>query len=432
VTAAAFPRKLDASGGALYAGVTAALFADAAGPARWTAVLAGGALLGAGWWLAPRTDPRGGLIAVAVGAVLFRLLLLPAPGGSTDVYRYLWDGRVQAAGINPYAHAPTDPALVGLRDRTVWPRINHRDDRTIYPPAAQATFRAAHAIGLRTPTGFTAVVIAADLAAIGLLVRLVRRAGRDPRLAVVYAWHPLALLGFAHAAHLESFVVLTVLAAALAWRAGRPARTGALLGLAASLKLLPLVLLPAFLRGRDGRWRWRDAITTVVTALAVLAAGYLPYLPGADDAIGYLPGFLAEEGYTDGAGFLPLAALGLDGRLLGALVMTAVAVAVLRSRRAAAARAAWLLGALLVITTPAQSWYAAPLVAMAVAGGAGAAWPWFGLGLEAGLAASFFRPERLPLHLAIRGVAAAAMTVVALLASRMTSARRALLGTAGR
>lgn len=70
---------------------------------------------------------------------------------------------------------------------------------------------------------------------------------------------------------------------------------------------------------------------------------------------------------------------------------------------------------------------------MAVAGGAGAAWPWFGLGLEAGLTASFFRPERLPLHLAIRGVAAAAMTVLALLAGGMlTSARRVLLGTAGR
>ena len=293
MTAAAFPRKLDASGGssrataalwglvglggALYAGVTAALFADAAGPARWTAVLAGGELLGAGWWLAPRTDPRGGLIAVAVGAVLFRLLLLPAPGGSTDVYRYLWDGRVQAAGINPYAHAPTDPALVGLRDRTVWPRINHRDDRTIYPPAAQATFRAAHAIGLRTPTGFTAVVIAADLAAIGLLVRLVRRAGRD------HTTGRRVRVASPGAARLRSRGPPGELRRAGGPGRGpgvddRPARTGALLGLAASLKLLPLVLLPAFLRGRDGRWGWRDAITTVVTALAVLVAGYLPHL----------------------------------------------------------------------------------------------------------------------------------------------------------
>ena len=63
------------------------------------------------------------------------------PRTSDDAYRYVWDGRVQAAGINPYRYAPADPALAELRDDAIFPKINRAEYAvTIYPPVAQMFF----------------------------------------------------------------------------------------------------------------------------------------------------------------------------------------------------------------------------------------------------------------------------------------------------
>src|SRR4029453_16842488 len=81
------------------------------------------------------------LLAWILGvALVARLLLIPsAPTLSEDAYRYLWDGSLVRDGINPYVHAPSDPALVERRNE-LFARLNHADVPTIYPPAAQLFF----------------------------------------------------------------------------------------------------------------------------------------------------------------------------------------------------------------------------------------------------------------------------------------------------
>src|SRR5262245_35260591 len=46
-----------------------------------------------------------------VALVLRAPCLVHVPIGSDDHHRYLWDGRVQRAGIDPYRHAPAAPEL---------------------------------------------------------------------------------------------------------------------------------------------------------------------------------------------------------------------------------------------------------------------------------------------------------------------------------
>src|SRR5215471_16784475 len=91
-------------------------------------------------WLTFKSQPSHSTFLIVLSfAVLFRLSLLFAPPYlSDDIYRYIWDGRVQAAGINPYRYAPTDPALERLRDNKIYSRINHNYAPTMYPPAAEA------------------------------------------------------------------------------------------------------------------------------------------------------------------------------------------------------------------------------------------------------------------------------------------------------
>src|SRR5262244_2111684 len=85
---------------------------------------------------------RRALVAVLAVAALMRLVVLLAPPYlSDDINRYVWDGRVEAAGLNPYRYVPADPHLAGLRDEAIYPKINRSDYApTIYPPVAEYIF----------------------------------------------------------------------------------------------------------------------------------------------------------------------------------------------------------------------------------------------------------------------------------------------------
>src|SRR5713101_5387226 len=94
-------------------------------------------------WLITRAhSARSTLILVLLFAGLFRVsIVFASPYLSDDIYRYVWDGRVQAAGINPYRYVPADERLQSLRDEEIYPKINRRDyAHTIYPPIAEAIY----------------------------------------------------------------------------------------------------------------------------------------------------------------------------------------------------------------------------------------------------------------------------------------------------
>src|ERR1044071_5648462 len=80
-------------------------------------------------WIVMRARASGSIVLIAiVFAVLFRLSIIFAPPYlSDDIYRYIWDGRVQAAGINPYRYVPAAPELVQLRDDDIYPKVNRRE-----------------------------------------------------------------------------------------------------------------------------------------------------------------------------------------------------------------------------------------------------------------------------------------------------------------
>ena len=86
-------------------------------------------------------DSTQALATILIVGLVMRLVLMPGWPVSTDLYRYVWDGRVQGAGINPYLHVPADAVLAGLRDDAIYPYINRPDYApTIYPPMSQIVF----------------------------------------------------------------------------------------------------------------------------------------------------------------------------------------------------------------------------------------------------------------------------------------------------
>ncbi|HJU15282.1 MAG TPA: glycosyltransferase 87 family protein, partial [Stellaceae bacterium] len=209
---------------------------------------------------------RPGLAFVLVVAALLRAGPLAAPVAlSTDIYRYVWDGRVAAAGINPYRYIPTDPHLLALRDPVIFPRINRNNYApTIYPPAAQMLFLLANRLGGGV-LSVKVLFVALEAVGIAALVLVLGRAGRPREGILVYAWHPLPIWEIAGSGHVDAAVVAFAALALAAAVTGRRTAAGAALAAAALVKFFPAVLAPAL--WRRGDWRFPAAFVLVGAAL---------------------------------------------------------------------------------------------------------------------------------------------------------------------
>jgi hypothetical protein len=336
------------------------------------AVLSLGAF--AGWRIGERADQRAALIVILVGAAGMRLALLyTEPTLSSDIYRYIWDGRVQAAGINPYRYVPAAPELAPLRDETIWPLINRADYAvTIYPPVAQALFLAVTRVS-ESVTAMKLALVVFEAVSMLAMIALLKRLALPPARLAAYAWHPLPVWEIAGNGHVDAAMIALLLVGLLVFLNGRTLLAGVLVTLGALVKPTGLLALPVFWRP----WDWKLPLAVVATALAA----YLPYLSVGTGVIGFLPGYLEEEGFSDGSGFKLVWLLErLTGTLphsgaiyagLAGLVLAAMALAISRgadrSAIASIRSLAWLITVFLVLSTPHYPWYflaVAPFLAL--------------------------------------------------------------------
>ncbi len=242
---------------------------------------------------------RRALVAIIVVAVALRLIgLLYEPMLSTDIYRYIWDGRVQAALINPYQYVPADEALRALRDASIYPNINRADYApTAYPPVAQMFFFAVTRLS-ETTVAMRLAFIACEIAIVWLLWDLLRSTGRPVVLIAAYAWHPLAAWEISNSGHVEALMVALFMAGVWLLVKSRRALAGVAMALAVLVKPYAVLALPAFWRP----WDWR--VPAAVAATVVLC--YLPYIGIGTRALGFLPQYATEEALSSGDAFWPL------------------------------------------------------------------------------------------------------------------------------
>lgn len=358
------------------------------------------ALFAAAVWTVRRVPARSATVLVLIGAAAVAVAGLSAPPRtSDDMYRYAWDGRVQAAGISPYAHPPAAPELAHLRDAWLFPtegvckgwglshtgsglcvRMNRPTVPTIYPPVAEGWYLAVHAVSPPDSRHKPLQVGGAALAigtTVALLVVLRRRGDpqRAPARAALWAWCPAVTFEAVNNAHIDTLGVLFVVLALGTGTVG--ARRGALLGAAIAVKILPVLVLPGALSGQRGPAR---VLRVAASAVAAVALAYLPYvLVSGADVLGYLPGYLHEEGYESGHVrrfallrlFLPDAAAGVTAAVL--LALTALYV----WWRGDPARpwhgALVLTGTAMLLFSPRYPWYSLLVIALVALDGR---WEW--------------------------------------------------------
>ena len=240
---------------------------------------------------------RRALAAILVIAAILRGIVLPLDPVSTDINRYIWDGRVQAAGINPYLYIPADPKLTSLRDTDIYPEINRKDyARTIYPPLAQIVFFLVTRID-EDITVMKSAMVGFDVITIWALLRLLDAFNLSRTRILIYAWQPVPLWQFAGDGHVDAIAVACMCLALLAAQTRRPMLAGIALGGAVLAKFFPVVIGPAIYR----RWGWRLPLAGFVTIVLF----YLPYLGAGKNVFGFLSGYSDEEGFRDGSGVYP-------------------------------------------------------------------------------------------------------------------------------
>jgi alpha-1,6-mannosyltransferase len=235
-------------------------------------------------------QPNPVVIPLLVGwALIFRLSVLWVIPGflSDDIYRYVWDGLVQQAGMNPYHYPPAAPELGFLRDETIFPMINRQWALTLYPPGAQLFFRLLAWLWPGQLVAMKAMILLADVGSIALLLLLLKQLDLPRSHIFLYAWHPLVIVELGISGHLDGLMLPFVLLALLCLVHKRPWLVGTSLAMATLIKLYPAILLPALYR--KGGWQMPLAF------FGLVGLGYLLYLGAGPQIIGYLPYYIAPD-----------------------------------------------------------------------------------------------------------------------------------------
>lgn len=356
-----------------------------------------------------RVPVRAAIVLVMAGSVAIGgAAMAGPPNTSTDSARYAWDGIVQNAGLSPYDYAPADPVLEELRPEWLFPApvvdgkgepactgprimrfrepgsgdilctaINRAAVTTIYPPAGELFFAAVRLATGPSPEYWPMQLagLLLGLATTGLLLRALLARGRDPRWAALWGWCPLVATEGVTNSHVDMLGALLLVVATLLVSSRRPWLGGIALGAAISVKLIPVIGSFALLR--------RNPVAVILGAVGVFALLYVPYILASGIAVlGYLPGYLTEEGYVSGERFV-LVSLVAPGA--AALIVSGVLLAVL------AALTWWksnpddpwlaqlvMIGGTLLIVSPRYPWYALLLVPMIAMTGR---WEWMAVPL---------------------------------------------------
>ncbi|WP_373512266.1 glycosyltransferase family 87 protein [Persicitalea sp.] len=319
-------------------------------------------------------------------AVVFRLLgMLHLPLLSDDVYRFIWDGRLLAQGYNPFLYLPKEILASGITTQAgltevLFQKLNSPDYYTVYPPLLQGWFAVAATLGtseIATVFWLRLPIFLGEIATIWLLYQILKLLGKDEaatrRGVLLYALNPLVIVELTGNLHYEGLTICFLLAGLFFYLKQKQTSSATFLALAAGVKLLPLIFIPALLDRND----WKKSLKYLLTAGVVFG---LPFLFFLDKAIIenfstsldlYFRSFefnaslyyLLRELGTWVMGYNPIATIGP----LLALVSVSLILFFSWSEKLKInlpERWLWVLTVYLLCATTVHPWYVVPLVAL--------------------------------------------------------------------
>jgi alpha-1,6-mannosyltransferase len=297
----------------------------------------------------PRFPHRVIVIGLVLAALWHVPFLMTQPGSDDDIHRYVWDGRVQRLGYNPYIVVPSDPAFAGLHTPETY-TLNNPYLASPYPPGAQLFFRSITAIR-ESVFALKVAFVLCDLAIVFVLLEILLRTGQGAHWVLAYAWNPLLATEVAGSGHIDIVGVLLLLVSAAALERRWRAVAALAFGLAVAVKLLPIVLLSLYWK----RVRIRDA------ALAAVVVGllYVPFLNHGRIPLGSLGTYVHSFRFNDPV-FATLERVAAPQLVAGLAALVGFLTAIWLRRKSATWSAdafAWPMAASLLCAPVVYPWY---------------------------------------------------------------------------
>ena len=197
---------------------------------------------------------------LAGAALIFRLIFIIAlPNLSQDFYRFIWDGRLLADGINPYLSTPNllmESAHFGsisqAQELVKGMGALSASNYTNYPPINQLIFAVAGLIS-KNSILFSVIIFRVFilLAEIGILFfgrKLLKHLNLPQYYIFWFLLNPFVIIECTGNLHFESVMGFFILLSFyLLWKR-KWIISAIVLGISVSVKLLPLMFLPLFLK----------------------------------------------------------------------------------------------------------------------------------------------------------------------------------------
>ena len=270
-------------------------------------------------WFFVRKHPnnQGNFWTIIVFGLLFRAVILPSQQiQEDDVYRYLWDGKVFASGINPFKYAPSEvnnfkafriqnpeayyetyvernERELEQLDKLKWAspkslkyleRVNHPDVSSIYPPIAQLVFRLAHQIKPDSIVVLRAWFLIFDILTLVFIIGILSKLGLDKSNCLIYFWSPLIIKETFNSTHLDIIGISLLSGSIYFLLCHRHTLATLFLALGFLGKLYPVILLPLYLKACHekmvplGKKAWLATFGNIGLFLGVVVLGYLPFI----------------------------------------------------------------------------------------------------------------------------------------------------------
>ena len=212
---------------------------------------------------------------IILTGILFRLTLIPSnPATSEDAFRYLWEGKMNVYGYNPYTVAPDDPRLQRIYEENLPVKANFLHLTSIYPPFAQMIFTAGYIISGDSTAGLKFIFLLCEILTLIFLLRILIARGLHPWLVVMYAWLPLPLMEYFVNAHIDAAGIMFLVLFIYFLEKNKIICSAFAFSFAVLIKFLPLMLLPVIYRHFGLK---KTIVMTGILSLISLLL-YLPFM----------------------------------------------------------------------------------------------------------------------------------------------------------
>ncbi len=225
------------------------------------------------------------LLIFIVGLVLRTSLLPYTPNLSQDFFRFIWDGHMLLNGFNPYLYLPDD--LIAASKATHIPNASFlhanmgyisSSNYTNYPPLNQLFFATAAFLGgqsiFASIVWMRVMIIFFEIGIFIVGVKLLHILCKPLWYIALYFLNPFVIIELTGNLHWEGAMGFFSLLALYFLFKSQRLKSAIYLGYGVLVKLLPLILLPAFFK----RLGFSKAVVYYFTVFIVISLGFFPFL----------------------------------------------------------------------------------------------------------------------------------------------------------